>query len=327
MAYDHLFSMFDTLRMKEEVPTEYNQHTCKNCIETTLSIDSSNGVVVCTSCGMVNENFLIDETAEWNFGADEAMFSKDPSRCGGPVNTLLQKSSMSTMINTSRSKGNNFTMARIHQQQSMDHKERSLYHVFEQIYKMGHEKGNLATTIIEQAKAFYKTMSEKRLSRGSIRKGLIACCIMYACKVNNVPRSIKEIASMCSLDVSIINKTSKIFLEIMGGDMNIHNAGINVDDLISRFCNVFQFETKEHHGILRVVRKVYEHVMMDNILGGKTPTSMASGIIYYVLITKGYAIDKKFISEKHKISIVTLNKMHTILQESEAVRDIIQTSR
>lgn len=314
---DSIFTVFDT---DDRVCTE-EPFICKSCKSSKLVEDFSHGIVVCMDCGLVNKDTIIDESAEWNFGGEDSQFSKDPSRCGGPTNALLEKSSLSTMINISRSRGNNYTMAKIHQQQSMNYVERSLYHVFEEIQKMGSENGSLPQSILDQAKSYYKKISEKRLSRGSIRKGLIACCIFYACKAHNVPRSVKEISKICKIDVAILNKTTKIFSEIMKEEIN-NNKGINVDDLLSRFVGIFQFETKEHHTILKTVRKVHEYVLKHNILHGKTPTSMASGIIYFVLVTKGYNIDKQLITENHKISMVTLSKILNILKSSSA-SDII----
>lgn len=310
-------SMLNVFNTRNEPTSEPSSDRCAACQSVSLIEDFTHGTVVCVDCGVVKEDTIIDETAEWNFGADESMFSKDPSRCGGPTNMLLQKSSLSTLINTSKSKGNNYTMAKIHQQQSMNYVERSLYHVFEEIQKMGSENGSLPQTIIEQAKGYYKKISEKRLSRGAIRKGLIACCVFYACKSHNVPRSVKEIGKMCNVDVSTLNKTIKIFSELMKDEIS-NNKGINVDDLLSRFCTIFQFDTKEHHAILKTARKVHDYVIEHNILHGKTPTSMASGIIYFVLMTKGYNVDKQLITEHHKISMVTLSKIYNILKHSDA---------
>ena len=310
---DSLFSVFDKQRVTFD-DSECDASTCKNCKSTSIVDDFSNGTMVCTDCGLVKEDILIDETAEWNFGGEEAAYSKDPSRCGGPTNALLEKSSLSTMINTTRAKGNNYTMAKIHQQQSMNYVERSLYHVFEEIQKMAGDKGNLSQAIIEQAKAYYKKISEKRLSRGSVRRGLIACCILYACKAHNVPRSVKEIGEMCNISVAILNKTTKIFTTLLKDEVDNTN-GVNVDDLISRFCNVFQFDHKEHHSILRDVRKVHDYVLDHNILHGKTPTSVASGIIYFILQHRGYEIDKNLIVAHHKVSFVTLNKIQAVLKQ------------
>jgi len=312
---DALFSVFDKHRVIQE-EEECDNSLCKNCKSTSIVDDFSNGTTVCIDCGLIKEEILIDEKAEWNFGGEEAAYSKDPSRCGGPTNALLEKSSLSTMINTTRAKGNNYTMAKIHQQQSMNYVERSLYHVFEGIQKMAGDRGSLSQAIIEQSKAYYKKISEKRLSRGAVRKGLIACCILYACKAHNVPRSVKEIGEMCEISVGILNKTTKIFSLLMKDEINNTN-GINVDDLISRFCNVFQFEHRVHHSILRDVRKVHDYVLEHNILHGKTPTSVASGIIYFVLQNKGYEVDKNLIATQHKVSFVTINKIQTILGQHD----------
>jgi transcription initiation factor TFIIB len=312
---DALFSVFDKHRVIQE-EEECDNSLCKNCKSTSIVDDFKNGTTVCIDCGLIKEEILIDEKAEWNFGGEEAAYSKDPSRCGGPTNALLEKSSLSTMINTSRAKGNNYTMAKIHQQQSMNYVERSLYHVFEGIQKMAGDRGSLSQAIIEQSKAYYKKISEKRLSRGAVRKGLIACCILYACKAHNVPRSVKEIGEMCEISVGILNKTTKIFTLLMKDEINNTN-GINVDDLISRFCNVFQFEHRVHHSILRDVRKVHDYVLEHNILHGKTPTSVASGIIYFVLQNKGYEVDKNLIATQHKVSFVTINKIQTILGQHD----------
>jgi transcription initiation factor TFIIB len=312
---DALFSVFDKHRVIQE-EEECDNSLCKNCKSMSIVDDFKNGTTVCIDCGLIKEEILIDEKAEWNFGGEEAAYSKDPSRCGGPTNALLEKSSLSTMINTSRAKGNNYTMAKIHQQQSMNYVERSLYHVFEGIQKMAGDRGSLSQAIIEQSKAYYKKISEKRLSRGAVRKGLIACCILYACKAHNVPRSVKEIGEMCEISVGILNKTTKIFTLLMKDEINNTN-GINVDDLISRFCNVFQFEHRVHHSILRDVRKVHDYVLEHNILHGKTPTSVASGIIYFVLQNKGYEVDKNLIATQHKVSFVTINKIQTILGQHD----------
>lgn len=297
-------------------------NSCKSCGSYSLFDDVKNGAVVCTECGIVNEDVIIDDTAEWNFGAEEAMFSKDPSRCGGPTNYLLEKSSMSTMISTRCSRNSNvFTMAKIHHQQSMDYIERSLYHVFESIQKMAGDRGNLTPSIIECAKHYYKTISEKRLSRGSIRKGLIACCILYACKSRNVPRSVKEISKITDVSVTVINKTSKIFLEMMS-DVIEDDKGLDVDDLISRFCNIFEFTNKEQTKLITDVRAIFEFSSKNELLSGKTPTSITSGIIYYIMNSRGYKIDKKDIAKHHNVSVVTINKIYSILNKADAIKQI-----
>ena len=84
----------------------------------------------------------------------------------------------------------------------MPYKERSLYLVFQKIYSKAHKAG-ISSSIIEEAKEMYKILNETKISRGSIRRGLIASCIYIACKKKYVPRSSKEIALIFEIKPSV----------------------------------------------------------------------------------------------------------------------------
>jgi transcription initiation factor TFIIB len=188
---------------------------CVNCgSKNSICTDMVNGLIVCTQCGTVLENDIIDNRPEWSFNTEDTT-RKDPARCGAAINPLLEKSSMSTLISRSnnfKSRSTNFNfMRKLHNQMSMNYVERSRYHVFENISKMAGDSGKLSHNVIEQAKYYYMILSQRKLSRGEIRKGLIACCIMHACRNMNVPRSMREISKMTGVSVPTLNKTTKIF--------------------------------------------------------------------------------------------------------------------
>ena len=93
---EEIWKQFDEIRSKgEEV---VNDNICINCGSEKLAEDKIGGDIICIECGCVKEERIIDDKAEWNYGQEESMFSKDPSRCGGPMNPLLEKSSLSTLV-------------------------------------------------------------------------------------------------------------------------------------------------------------------------------------------------------------------------------------
>jgi transcription initiation factor TFIIB len=315
-SYEDIWKCLDD--MKAESSNNLNEmrdtSKCKNCFSTSLVEDKMQGDLICTNCGCVNMERIIDEKAEWNYGQDESTFSKDPSRCGCPQNPLLEKSSMSTMVVNATYKKNG-NLQRLHQQQSMNHTERARYHVFEYITKMCTDNGRLPSTIIELAKHYYTSMSQKRISRGAIRQGLIACCIYYACKKNKVSRSVGEVAEMCSLDTMVITKSIKIFRRIMGNEIESMSAeNTDVDDLFSRFANKIGLDRREEAKLIRCVRNVAENVDNLCILNGKTPTAITTAIIYFCCQHVGLTVSKKHILEINNVSSVTLNKLVDILE-------------
>lgn len=316
MDFDDIWQRFDALKLKDPDPDPGPEKTdtCKNCESSKLAEDKMQGDLVCMDCGCVQMERIIDEKAEWNFGQDESAFSKDPSRCGCPQNPLLAKSSMSTMMVNANFK-NHGNIKRLHQQQSMDYVERSRYHVFEDITRMAMDNGRLPTSIVELAKCYYTTLSQKRLSRGLVRKGLIACCIYYACKKNHVSRSVKEVADMCGVAASTINKTIKIFRDVMNDDVgSMLSENTDVSDLYCRFANKLCLGRCEESALIRCTRKVSNNVEKGCLLNGKTPTAVTASIIYFCCEHLGLKVTKKQVIDVNNVSSVTLNKLMIILK-------------
>jgi len=322
MSLDLIWSTYNTLSKKDEHEETESamSDVCNMCGSQAILQDFSQGTQVCTNCGNILENSIMDNRAEWQNSYDESGKNKDNSRCGCPINPLLERSSMSTMI-----KSNKYMfMKRLHNQMSMDYVERSRYHVFERINRMANDKGRLSSNVIEQAKYFYKILSERKLSRGVIRQGLIACCILYACKYCKVHRSIKEISLITNVSIPTLNKTTKIFIKVMSDVLNndLENDKYEFDatessHLISRFCNLLNIENhKERTRFVKRVRDIDTEVKNAGILDCKTPSAITSGIIMYVCEKESTInVNKTEISKLFNVSLVTINKIVKIIEE------------
>ena len=285
---------------------------CVDCNSTKLFHDKINATIVCTDCGDIQPT-MFDENPEWSHDINESN-KKNPSRCGFPVNPLLEKSSLSTVI-----KGNscNF-MKKLHNQISMDHIERSRFHVFEYINRLADDSGNLSQNVTDKAKYYYKILSERKLSRGSIRQGLIGCCIMYGCISENVSRSVKEIAQICEIDPCILNKTKKLFVNIMKDILqneDILNTTLNITNMIPRFCQHLNLNKVIKQKIILKMNKLYNYIEDLNCCEGKTPASIICGMAIYICKINHLVIDKCSFVKLNNISIVTVNKVFKIIND------------
>lgn len=334
---EQMWRVYEEARVrKEDESTDGNGHgngnVCPNCEEASrICQDHSEGTMICTACGYVLEYSMIDDTAEWNACVDRQ--KADPARCGTPINPLLEKSSMSTMIHV-RSARYSF-MQKLHNQSSMNYVERSRYHIFENIQKMGHEHGQLPVAVIEQAKYYYTELSKRKLSRGVIRKGLIACCLLYACKNHpNATRSIKEIAEMTQVTVPTINRTNKIFMKHMNDilsktDKNryyeTHNQTRGCDyvyeatessDLITRYCNQLHIsDRRDYTALCKLCKKLNSELRDAHVLDCKTPNAIVSGIMMYACQRLNMTeVTKTVISKRFQVSIVTINKIVRLIE-------------
>ena len=159
------------------------------------------GFPTCTSkdCGILYKDTL-DYSPEWRFyGADDKN-TTDPTRCGNPINPLLQESSFGCKILCNQNAS--YEMKRIRkwtEWQAMPHREKSLYDEFQFITVMAKNAG-IPRLFIDDAMAIHKDISEQKMFRGMNRDGIKAASIYISCRLNDCPRTSHEIAEIFHLD-------------------------------------------------------------------------------------------------------------------------------
>ena len=306
---DDLWDLFCELK-KELVPVEEESGaaTCANvsCDGTEFPLEDGN--YTCTKCGTVKDRY-IDFNAEWRYYGNEDSKSTDPTRCGMPTNDFLPGMSLGSVIGMEgKSKLSNymFKISKYQKWTSMSYKERNLYNIIESM-SLKATNGGISNSIIEQAKVFYKKISELKLSRGDNREGLIASSIYTSCKKNQVPRSAKEIAKMFNLNITVLTRGRKKFDDIM--NMNLKSS--NPDDFIIRFCSKMDFADEMIDIARYVVKKEEEYA----IISENAPPSIAAGCIYMVNNCCNLGRTKKEISQACDVSEITINKCYKKLHE------------
>ena len=297
--------------------TGNNQDLCSTC-DSLLQLNLD-GFYICsnTSCGRMNLNIL-DQSAEWRFyGADDNS-AQDPTRCGMPINPLLEESSYGCKIlNCGPVSYEMIKIKRYTEWQSMPYKEKSQYDEFQRISCMAHQ-GGISKNIIDDAICLHKKISEHQTFRGLNRDGIISASIYISCRKNNNPRTAKEIANIFKLDVTSATKGCKNAIGIINTiekDFNISDkimlCNTSPKDFINRFCsklNINREFTKLCEFISLLVEK-------NEIIPENTPHSIAAGIIYLVIQVFELNITKKDVNIVSGISEVTINKCYKKLDE------------
>jgi transcription initiation factor TFIIIB Brf1 subunit/transcription initiation factor TFIIB len=262
----------------------------------------TNDFPTCIECGRVDELFISNEP-EWIAGED----GPDPSRVGGPSDTVLfsEKWGMGTLISGRSCQ----KMAKINFHSNMNHRDRALYHAYSDLDLICKVKLGLPDTIVDCVKVTYKKMSEDKLTRGAIRLGIKANCVLYACKEHGVQRTFQEIANAFGIPVKDISRTSELFRDTIGDDTGKTQSG----DIIQRIFNQIQFISDTSTKRRIVIKIIRECEVAQNIpdLMGKTPKGVASAIIYETLQAMGYEehADKAFVARICDVSVPTLTKI------------------
>lgn len=294
---DDIWNMFSDKNEKRE------KDECQNCNSYDIMLDDGN--YICKRCNTLLERY-IDVQAEWRYYGAEDNKATDPTRCGMPTNDLLPNSSIGSVISSQSNESYDMKIIRkYHMWNSMSYRERSLYNIFDSITVHAANNG-IPNSIIEEAKVFYKKLSESKISRGENRSGLIASSIYMSCKSNKVPRSTKEIAKIFNLKLTTMTKGCKKFQQIMNMDLESSCA----TDYIQRFGSKLNISQE----IKEICRKVVIKADEMNITSDNTPPSVAAASIYLCNCVYGIGISKKDLAIACEISQVTLTKCYKKMQ-------------
>jgi transcription initiation factor TFIIIB Brf1 subunit/transcription initiation factor TFIIB len=290
---------------KEEVQKLANNYECVECNGT--KVIAPEGLPVCTQCGLVDDKYISD-VAEWTSGISEDGKVSDPARCGadahGNPNLYSSQWGKSTVISTSRGSSTykNRRMATINFHMAMNHKDRGLYHAYREIEEAC---ASLPETVIRDAKMIYKTFSERKLTRGAVRLGIKANCVLYACRLASFPRTTKEIADMFNVQPKDISRTSEMFKTVLL-TTNEDSGTTRPVDVMNRLINGFEVSREHRIACNKMCRAIEE--CPD--LMSKTPNSIASAIIWIVT-----GIPKSEVCKQCAVSVPTLNKIETVVRK------------
>lgn len=298
-----IWNDIDILRKKDVDLRPINTYLCDIC--NIPKIYQTGSLPVCTQCGMV-DTFHINESAEWTSGIGEDGKVNDPSRCAAPANNpqLFSDSwGKGTIISTNSSTYETKRMAKINFHHSMNHKDRSLYHAYQNIDEACQ---SLPDVILVEAKTMYKKFNEGKLTRGAVRAGIKANCVLAACKKHNVPRTTKEIADMFAIQSKDVSRTSQMFSETIQ-DSNEKNINTKPFDVVNRLLGQFEISKSQRMECIKICTKLEKCVELMS----KTPTSVATAVIYLVMSNE---YSKASVCEKCSVSVPTLNKILVIVK-------------
>jgi transcription initiation factor TFIIB len=316
-----IWNLFDNeIKNKQEIECIYDQsgerEFCELCNKILIITDEGFQACQNTKCGIVYKD-RVDQGAEWRYyGADDNN-NNDPTRCGMPINPLLKESSYGCkVICPQRSSYEMRKIRRYTDWQSMPYKEKSQYEEFQRITILAANAG-IPKLIIDDAMTYHKKISEAKTFRGCNRDGIIAATIYISCRINNYPRTAKEIATMFHLDNTSSTKGCKNATSIINDiEFTMDNSNktsfckTTPSSFIDRYCSRLGINQE----LTMVCKFIALQIEKHNLIPENTPHSIAAGIIYYVSQICKINVCKKNVNQVSEISEVTINKCYKKLE-------------
>ena len=286
-SYDNIHTCIRCGYIHKEILNNYNKKkksvNKKCCSKQYLVENYKEGILVCSSCGIIAKNQrLSDSNEEYTFGSD----GKDKGRTGyrdssNPFSTL------GSYIPTFYVEGRNaegkkirYNLANLHIRISSDNKEKAFSDVIKTFDKLVY-RSFINQQTSDKAKTYWKEIVKTgEIIRGAIRKGILACCVLYSTYQTGCSRSREQIAKYMGYKVSDITSGESVFKNMISKTKYgyIITQGVNVEHMFS--APISKLELDDYSLIKRAIeiyRKHYE------ILSERSSKAAVGGVIYYLL--------------------------------------------
>ncbi|NQZ84219.1 MAG: hypothetical protein HRU03_00735 [Nanoarchaeales archaeon] len=296
-----------------------NLKKCPECGGTNLYNDKDRGEMICRSCGLLIDAKNISLGKEWRDfeeGDDSEM-----RRSGAPTSYTKYDMGMGTSIG-SESDAFSLDKKQRYKLQRLKRWQKRLSTVMEKNLKiaLGELRRlssflNLPTSIEEEAGKIYTEAVQKNLVRGRSIESVVAGVVYAACRRQNIPRTLDEIAEASGIDKKEIGRSYRYITR----ELRIKILPSNPVDYISRFASVLKYGPETQSRAVEILSQA----LSLELTSGRGPIGIAAAALYIAGLLEGERRTQRDISDVSGVTEVTIrNRYKEIIQKLDLEDEI-----
>lgn len=279
---------------------------CKldSCKTYPVVTDSERGEILCSGCGLVLVQNLEDFSYE-SHGYTQQEFMTQ-TRTGPGISLTMHDKGLSTIIGSNKdSTGTSlsnrtkleFNRLRMWDQRSRSKTTSSLSKAFTILHGMK-TKLSIPDSVVEQAAYNYRKAVLAKLTRGRTMSSLIAASLYAACRENNIPRTLDDIASAANVERRLLSRDLRTLVIKLELNLNQYDTSA----FIIKLANNMSIKEKTKRDAIEIFKKCES----ERITSGKHPVAQAAAVIYLACLANNEKISQRKLSENSGVSDVTI---------------------
>ena len=297
-----------------------DESECLNCKSKELITDKTRGELICSQCGLVIEDRMIDHNLEWR-AYDQNEFEK---RARTEVMSYTLSNDLSTYISLenndtfgqriSNEKQSQFFRLRRWQIRfkSQDSKDRNLNIANIELNRLCSQL-QVPRNVKETAGQLYK----KSLTTGALRgfpiNSMIAASVYSAARVRRIPRTLEEVSDATLITKKRLGQCYRLLVN----RMNYKIPPTRPTDLVIRIGTEIAVSSLTQQLAVEIINQATE----KKLTIGKDPSGMAASALYLAGIIKGEKRTQQLIAKVAHVTEVTIRNRckdlkHMILERS-----------
>jgi len=285
--------------------------TCKTY---PIITDSERGEMFCGGCGLVLVQNIADTSHESN-GYSQEDFMK-LTRTGPATSLTMHDKGLSTVIGINKDFSGNalssktkyeFNRLRIWDQRSKSRSTATLSKAFTLLNGMKTKLG-ISDNVVESAAYIYRKIVSEKLTRGRTMASLVSASLYAACRENNIPRTLDDIANAGNIERRILSRDLRTIIKKLGLKLNQYD----ISSFISKISNNMNLKEKTKRDAFDILKRCEP----EGIIAGKHPVAQAAASLYIACIINGEKISQKKFSKESGVSDVTIRNRVTLIRKT-----------
>ena len=276
--------------------------------------DSERGEIFCGGCGLVLVQNIADISHESN-GYTQEDFMK-LSRTGPATSLTMYDKGLSTVIGTNKDSSGKalssktkyeFNRLRTWDQRSKSRKTATLSKAFTLLHGMKTKLG-IPDNVVENAAYIYRKTVSAKLTRGRTMTSLVSASLYAACRENNIPRTLDDIADAGNIERRILSRDLRTIIKKFGLNLSQYDTS----SFISKISNNMNLKEKTKRDAFKILKRCEK----EQITAGKHPVAQAAASLYISCIMNGEKISQKKFSVESGVSDVTIRNRAILIRKT-----------
>ena len=287
--------------------------TIDNCKTYPIVTDSERGEMICSGCGVILVQNILDISFESN-GYTHEEFMKY-ARTGPATSLTMHDKGLSTIIGTNQDSTGKplpsktkyeFSRLRTWDQRSKSKETASLSKAFTLLNGMKTKLG-IPNNVVENAAYIYRKTVNAKLTRGRTMFSLISAALYVACRENNIPRTLDNIAEAGNVEKSVLSRDFRTIVKKLDLSLNQYDISSFISK-ISNNMNISEKTKRDAFDILHICEQ-------EQITSGKHPVAQAAASLYVACMINGEKLSQRKLSIESGISDVTLRNRAALIKK------------
>ena len=169
-------------------------------------------------------------------------------------------------------------------------------------------KLGISNNVVENAAYIYRKVVSAKLTRGRTMASLIAASLYAACRENNIPRTLDDIADAGNIERRILSRDLRTIIKKLELNLNQYDT----TSFISKISNNMNLREKTK----RDAFKILDLCEKEQITAGKHPVAQAAASLYISCIMNGEKISQKKFAVESGISDVTIRNRVNLIKKT-----------